>query len=293
MAVPYTFGSATTSIPLSQLDSNFATTITLGNTAVQLGNTITTLTGVSNLASATSLTLGSNGNTTAITVDTSQQVGINRTPSAGGGPLQVGFDSSANAGVRIQTTNASTAGEIINFINSSSTSSGKVIYGASQTSVVYQTTTAGQSTGATLVLNGVAFPATQVASSDANTLDDYEEGTWTPTLGGTSSITFNAALYTKVGNIVYCFFDITVVSLGTGSTYLVYGFPFTCANNDAGSVSYFNQAASNLYWVSLQMNGGGTNTRVVATTSLAASINNSPTVFQNGTRLIGSIVYKI
>jgi hypothetical protein len=43
MAVPYTFGTATAAIPLSQLDSNFATTITLGNTAVQLGNTVTTL----------------------------------------------------------------------------------------------------------------------------------------------------------------------------------------------------------------------------------------------------------
>ena len=79
MAVPYTFGSATTSIPLSQLDSNFATTITLGNTAVQLGNTITNLTGVSNVASATSLSLGSNGNTTAITVDTSQRTGFGTT----------------------------------------------------------------------------------------------------------------------------------------------------------------------------------------------------------------------
>jgi len=43
MAVTYTFATATTSIPLSQLDSNFATTITLGNTAIQLGNTVTTL----------------------------------------------------------------------------------------------------------------------------------------------------------------------------------------------------------------------------------------------------------
>jgi hypothetical protein len=43
MAVPYTFGTATASIPLSQLDSNFATAITLGNTAIQLGNTVTTL----------------------------------------------------------------------------------------------------------------------------------------------------------------------------------------------------------------------------------------------------------
>lgn len=43
MAVPYTFATATSAIPLSQLDSNFATTITLGNTAIQLGNTVTTL----------------------------------------------------------------------------------------------------------------------------------------------------------------------------------------------------------------------------------------------------------
>jgi hypothetical protein len=104
MAVPYTFGSATTSIPLSQLDSNFATTITLGNTAIQLGNTVTTLnnmtlanvtisSGTSNLA-ATAITNGtsnvtiasSGGNiamatngATAITVDTSQNVGIGTT----------------------------------------------------------------------------------------------------------------------------------------------------------------------------------------------------------------------
>jgi hypothetical protein len=43
MPVPYTFATATSAIPLSQLDNNFATAITIGNTAVQLGNTITTI----------------------------------------------------------------------------------------------------------------------------------------------------------------------------------------------------------------------------------------------------------
>lgn len=43
MPVPFTFGSATSAIPLSQLDTNFATAITLGNTSIQLGNTVTTL----------------------------------------------------------------------------------------------------------------------------------------------------------------------------------------------------------------------------------------------------------
>jgi len=47
MAVPYTFATATGSIPLSQLDSNFATGVTIGNTSVQLGGTITTINNLS------------------------------------------------------------------------------------------------------------------------------------------------------------------------------------------------------------------------------------------------------
>lgn len=43
MPVPFAFANATTTIPLSQLDSNFNTTITLGNTAIQLGNTVNQL----------------------------------------------------------------------------------------------------------------------------------------------------------------------------------------------------------------------------------------------------------
>jgi hypothetical protein len=53
----------------------------------------------------------------------------------------------------------------------------------------------------------IKFPATQVASADPNTLDDYEEGTYIPTLSVSSgSITldtdFNELSYTKIGNTV-------------------------------------------------------------------------------------------
>jgi hypothetical protein len=103
MAVPNIFGTATAAIPLSQLDTNFATAITLGNTAVYLGNTTTslgnvTLTNVtissgnvtvSNITAnavtsptATNLTLQSAG-TTAVTIDTSQNVGIGTASPAG------------------------------------------------------------------------------------------------------------------------------------------------------------------------------------------------------------------
>src|SRR5690606_37688120 len=42
---------------------------------------------------------------------------------------------------------------------------------------------------------GVKFPAAQIASSDANTLDDYEEGSFTPTLtfgGGSTGIAYTS-----------------------------------------------------------------------------------------------------
>jgi hypothetical protein len=46
MTIPYTFASAASPIPLSELDANFATPITLGSTAMILGETYTTISGL-------------------------------------------------------------------------------------------------------------------------------------------------------------------------------------------------------------------------------------------------------
>ena len=43
MTIPYTFANATTAIPLAELDSNFASPITLGNVAMTLSNTYTSI----------------------------------------------------------------------------------------------------------------------------------------------------------------------------------------------------------------------------------------------------------
>jgi hypothetical protein len=53
---------------------------------------------------------------------------------------------------------------------------------------------------------GITFPATQSASTNANTLDDYEEGTWTPNQGSGLTVVgafSSAGVYTKIGNLVY------------------------------------------------------------------------------------------
>jgi hypothetical protein len=56
---------------------------------------------------------------------------------------------------------------------------------------------------------GIAFPANQAtvgASTNANTMDDYEEGTWTPTLvgagGGSFTYSFQSGSYTRMGRVV-------------------------------------------------------------------------------------------
>ncbi len=78
--------------------------------------------------------------------------------------------------------------------------------------------------------SGITFPATQSASSDANTLDDYEEGTWTPDLkNASSSSTFasKTGRYTKIGRLVYASFVVDAGNTGTaGSDVTLSGLPF-------------------------------------------------------------------
>jgi hypothetical protein len=85
---------------------------------------------------------------------------------------------------------------------------------------------------------GITFPATQSASTDANTLDDYEEGTWTPTVRGTSTAgtgtyTVQVGTYTKIGRLV----TVTVACVWSATTAtgkVVIGIlPFTPANINA------------------------------------------------------------
>jgi len=51
MPVPYTFATASTTIPLSQLDANFQTPITIGQTNANLGQVVTTIFGLTLLTS--------------------------------------------------------------------------------------------------------------------------------------------------------------------------------------------------------------------------------------------------
>ena len=107
---------------------------------------------------------------------------------------------------------------------------------------------------------GITFPATQSASTDANTLDDYEEGTWTPNQGSGLTVVgafSSTGTYTKVGRVVtVCFRVGGVASVALAAQSIVCtNLPFTnldssnvfgygTGSNNAGSISTTFQAAT-------------------------------------------------
>jgi hypothetical protein len=118
--------------------------------------------------------------------------------------------------------------------------------------------------------SGVSFPATQSASSDANTLDDYEEGTWTCTIDGQSSTA--TGIYTKIGNLVHvaCNFSCNT-NAATSSAMALNGLPFTSASTATG--------AAPVYITSGVSAGTGNNVASFATgTSVIINIEGAATV---------------
>lgn len=137
-----------------------------------------------------------------------------------------------------------------------------------------------------LAVGQIKFPATQNASSDANTLDDYEEGTWTPAFSATGC-TFNYAAngqigtYTKIGNRVFCDFRLSLATSGNtlaANTLTVTGFPFACGTQyPAGSNICFRlawaYASASFVDVSGTLQPSATAMNVCGNT--AAAINNA------------------
>ena len=101
------------------------------------------------------------------------------------------------------------------------------------------------STIASVTSDGICFGSDTAA---ANALDDYEEGTYTPTSG--ASLTVSYANYTKIGRLVFLNADITVGST-SGSSAFAMTLPFNSVDNYySGLVQYNNvpepQLAANI-----------------------------------------------
>ena len=142
---------------------------------------------------------------------------------------------------------------------------------------------------------GITFPATQSASTDANTLDDYEEGTWTPALtfgGNAVGLTYGTRVgtYTKIGNLVLATFQIGLSASGSSTgVATVSGLPFASNSTQAytaflqtdgvtfvGTALTYLAPSSSTLALYYEVSGGGsvamTNTSISGTATLRVTI---------------------
>ena len=149
--------------------------------------------------------------------------------------------------------------------------------------------------GDVTVKGAVIFPATQVASTDPNALDDYEEGNWSPFLqfgGASTGITYGTrvATYTKIGRLVIAMFDVPLTSKGTSVGAATIDLPFTATGTGTAMFGYW-AAMANITSGSLigYVAGSTCNIRIGG---VAGIVNAADTNFTNTTRFIGTMAYQ-
>ena len=118
-------------------------------------------------------------------------------------------------------------------------------------------------------------------------LNDYEEGTFTPTVGASSgtgfTVTINSAIYTKIGRAVTVIFDFSIVAVGSATGAFQFSLPF-------------NQSASSVSCGAFRENGTTGNMGQVfynTAADVSCFLYNNVTVWNNGYRLRGTYTYSV
>lgn len=123
------------------------------------------------------------------------------------------------------------------------------------------------------------------------TLNYYGEGTWTPSLGGTTTYTSRNASYTRVGRLVGLHGRIQVLLIGTGSTGVITsGIPFAESTLCAGFVGYFNAVATNVVLLSCYISSN--TIRFTSLTAAAPTVTDGTGVFGNSTDVAFNVPYE-
>ena len=278
-------------------------------------NNILGASGTATLASATitgDLTVATNTLKT-----TSGNVGIGTvTPDIFGRfyTRSVGFDSSGTTALQINGTSYSgvdlgAAGVRTFGITASGTDANistvtniPMLFGINNTEAMRLNSTANLVLkGGTVAANGVGvtFPATQVASSDANCLDDYEEGDWTIglTFGGASTAmatNANTGKYTKIGRQVTVTGYLALSNKGsaTGAA-LITGLPFLVGSNSYGAVSLYFVAITFADYPEGYSNVGTLTIPLQQITNAGVRSNLTDANFANNSEIIFSLTYNV
>lgn len=259
-------------IKVNEIVNRNGSSITIGdaNTSTVAINSGTTLTGFSSTG------IDDNATSTAITIDSSQRVGIteqiNKTVNDSQLIIAGGNDSNQGGNILLYGPSASPANTIIY---------------RQGTSEILRMDSAGLKIGGT---------------GSANALNDYEEGDWTPVFQYTTttpsfSYVNRYGRYTKIGRMVMINFSMNITSIDTGSAngdIQISGLPFTSKNPAAsggGVMVYGADVYANTYDVSVNINDNATLFTFIQSRDNEGWINLSSANDAGQLLFQGSIVY--
>jgi hypothetical protein len=224
MAVPNIFGTATSAIPLSQLDTNFATPVTIGNTAVQLGNTVTSFGNVT----LTNVTISS-GNVTLTGANVS---------------------GTANVSTLVVTGNQTSLG---NVVITGNVSANIATFSAGTASLPAITTTGDTNTGIFFpAADTIAFTEGGVESVRIDSSGNMGIGTASPSSFGKLAVVGDGYFSGALGIGATSLRNLETIKSDANTTYgaAAAQFPLNIRNTDTTANNWamigFNQGASNL-----------------------------------------------
>jgi hypothetical protein len=143
---------------------------------------------------------------------------------------------------------------------------------------------------------GIDFSATSSGSGTMTSelLADYEEGTWTPSIGGTATYSLQSGTYTKVGRLVSVSAALQINVFGTGNVNTISGLPFPrdAVNNQApGSMTFISAIASTVSYI-VPVVQVGTSTVIFQGLLVVGNTTSQINVFQNSARVDFQITYQ-
>lgn len=194
------------------------------------------------------------GGSARATVDSSGNIGVGVTPSSWGGSRNaIQFDSTAAAYICNDEAMAIVSNMYFNGSNNKyirTDASSQVLFQTGSTQFLYAGSgTAGNnisfSTAATIDTHGIKFQGDTAAN---NALDDYDQGTWNPTVafgGSSTGVAYNErqGIYVKIGNLVWASFVMSLTNNGSGTGNISLSLPFAVGDNTEnrgiGTLGYF------------------------------------------------------
>jgi hypothetical protein len=140
---------------------------------------------------------------------------------------------------------------------------------------------------------GIDFSATP-GTGTSELLADYEEGTWTPSIGGTATYTLQSGTYTKVGRLVSVSAVLQINVIGTGNVNTISGLPFARDANSMqapGSMTFISAISSTVSML-VPVVQISASTVIFQGLTVVGNTTSQINVFQNGARVDFQITYQ-